>query len=103
MKYDLIMGVVGRIVYMALGALLMMLFMVSNANAGLIGNAMDSAATSNWPTKETKKYKLNMYGFDGRAYEFVTDNGMRCVAVFPGGSAVGWQLQCLPSTGVGVK
>ena len=37
-----------------------------------------------------------MYGFDARAYEFTTDNGMRCVAVFPGGSAQGWQLQCLP-------
>lgn len=86
----------GRIAYMALGAALMMLFMVSNAHAGLIGNAMDSAATSNWPVKETKKYKLNMYGFDGRAYEFNTDNGMKCVAVFPGGSATGWQMQCMP-------
>lgn len=56
----------------------------------------DSAATSNWPVKPTKKYKLDMYGYDGRAYEFTTDNGMRCVAVFPGGSAQGWQLQCLP-------
>lgn len=63
-----------------------------SAHAGLF----DSAATSNWPTKPTKKYKLDMYGYDARAYEFITDNGMRCVAVFPGGDAKGWQLQCLP-------
>jgi hypothetical protein len=63
------------------------------ANAGLI----DSAMTQGWQTKETKKYKLDMYGFDARAYEFKTDNGMTCVAVFPGGSAVGWQMQCMPT------
>lgn len=61
------------------------------AHAGLL----DSAMTSDWKTKETTKYKLDMYGFDGRAYEFDTDNGMKCVAVFPGGSAKGWQLQCV--------
>lgn len=66
--------------------------LATQAHAGLI----DSAMTADWPTKPTTKYKLNMYGFDARAYEFTTDNGMRCVAVFPGGSAVGWQLQCLP-------
>jgi hypothetical protein len=64
----------------------------TQAHAGLI----DAAMTADWPTKPTAKYKLNMYGFDARAYEFTTDNGMRCVAVFPGGTAVGWQLQCLP-------
>lgn len=80
--------------------LILMALVASSANAGLIGNSIDSAATANWPTKETKKYKLNMYGFDARAYEFQTDNGLRCVAVFPGGSAQGWQLQCQP---VGVK
>lgn len=65
----------------------------ATAHAGLI----DSAMTADWPVKPTNKYKLNMYGFDARAYEFRTDNGMRCVAVFPGGTAVGWQLQCLPN------
>ena len=60
------------------------------AHAGLFSSAM----TSDWPTKETKKYKLDMYGFDARAYEFKTENGMNCVAVFPGGEAKGWQMQC---------
>jgi hypothetical protein len=55
----------------------------------------DNAATSNWPTKPTKKYKLEMYGYNARAYEFTTDHGLKCVAVFPGGSAQGWQLQCV--------
>lgn len=77
--------------------LILMALVAGSANAGLIGNSIDSAATSSWPTKETKKYKLNMYGFDARAYEFVTDNGMKCVAVFPGGSAQGWQMQCTPA------
>ena len=62
------------------------------AHAGLL----DSAMTSDWKTKETNRYKLDMYGWDARAYEFDTDNGMKCVAVFPGGAAKGWQLQCLP-------
>lgn len=70
----------------------LMALVAGTANAGLL----DAAATSNWPTKNTKKYKLEMYGYDARAYEFETDNGMKCVAVFPGGSAVGWQMECLP-------
>ena len=61
-------------------------------SAGLL----DAAATSNWPVKPTTKYKLDVYGFNARAYEFTTDNGMRCVMVFPGGEVSGWQMQCLP-------
>lgn len=63
----------------------------ATAHAGI----WDAAATSDWPTKPTKKYKLDMYGYDARAYEFTTDHGLKCVAVFPGGNAVGWQLQCV--------
>lgn len=73
--------------------IVLMALVGGTANAGLL----DSAATANWPTKETKKYKLEMYGYDARAYEFKTENGMTCVAVFPGGSAVGWQMQCMPT------
>jgi len=62
-----------------------------NAKAGLLG----SIATSDWPTHETKKYKLDMYGFDARAYEFDTNNGMRCVAVYSGGQQNGFQMQCI--------
>lgn len=68
-----------------------LLFVAGVAHAGLF----DSAMTSDWKTKQTNKYKLEMYGFDGRAYEFDTDNGMKCVAVFPGGDAKGWQMQCV--------
>ena len=69
------------------------LLMVSGvAHAGLL----DSLATGDWKTKETNRYKLDMFGFDARAYEFKTENGMNCVAVFPGGSAKGWQMQCTP-------
>jgi hypothetical protein len=80
------------IVGVTLAATVILAPMFQNAHAGLF----DSALTSDWPTKPTKKFKLDMYGFDARAYEFETDNGMRCVAVFPGGTATGWQLQCLP-------
>jgi hypothetical protein len=73
--------------------------MIALAATAAQANIWHSAATSNWPTKPTKKYKLDMYGYDARAYEFITENGMRCVAVFPGGSAQGWQLQCLPASG----
>lgn len=73
--------------------IVLMTLVGGTAHAGLL----DAAATSSWPTKETKKYKLDMYGFDARAYEFKTDNGMTCVAVFPGGSATGWQMQCVPT------
>ena len=64
----------------------------TSAHAGMF----DSAATSNWPTKPTKKCKLDVYGYDARAYEFQTGNAMKCVAVFPGGEARGWQLQYFP-------
>lgn len=65
----------------------------ASAHAGLFG----AAATSDWQTKQTKKYKLDVYGYDARAYEFNTDNGMKCVMVFPGGDAKGWQMQCVPA------
>lgn len=64
------------------------------ANAGIVGALM----TSDWAEKPTKRYKLDVYGYDARAYEFTTDNGMKCVMVFPGGSATGFQMQCLPSS-----
>jgi hypothetical protein len=73
--------------------ILLMALVGGTAHAGLL----DAAATSGWPVKETKRYKLDVYGFDARAYEFKTDNGMTCIAVFPGGDAKGWQMQCVPT------
>ncbi len=63
------------------------------AFAGLV----DSVATSGWPTKQVKKYKIEMYGYDARAYEFTTDNGMACIAVYSGGGQGGFQMQCIPT------
>lgn len=60
------------------------------AYAGLF----DAAVTSNWPVKTSKKYKIDMYGFNARAYEFDTDNGMSCVAVYSGGEQGGFQMGC---------
>lgn len=82
-----------------LGMMVILASVFQNAHAGLFSSAM----TADWPTKPTKKFKLEMYGFDARAYEFETDNGMRCVAVFPGGDAKGWQLQCLPKDNTAKK
>lgn len=64
----------------------------AHANAGL-GSAV---ATADWPTKPSTKYKLDMFGFDARVYEFTTDNGMKCVAVYSGGNQGGFQMQCVP-------
>lgn len=63
------------------------------ANAGLV----DSVATAGWETKPARKYKIDMYGYDARAYEFSTENGMKCVAVYSGGSQGGFQMQCIPA------
>jgi hypothetical protein len=73
--------------------LVLMAMVATTAHAGLL----DAAATQGWPTKQTKRYKLDVYGYDARAYEFETDNGMKCIMVFPGGSAQGWQMECLPN------
>lgn len=88
-----------NIVGVTLTTMVIIASMLQNAHAGIF----DSAMTADWPTKPTKKFKLAMYGFDARAYEFETDNGMRCVAVFPGGDARGWQLQCLPKDTTATK
>jgi hypothetical protein len=88
---NVITNIVGRAAYFALGVAAASVFFMQDAHAGLF----DSAMTSDWKTKETTKYKLDMYGFDARAYEFETDNGMKCVIVFPGGDAKGSAMQCV--------
>lgn len=66
--------------------------LASQAHAGLVS----AIATADWPVKPSKKYKLEMFGFDARVYEFTTDNGMKCVAVYSGGQQNGFQMQCTP-------
>lgn len=47
-----------------------LLVSASTASAGLF----DSLATSDWPTKSSKAYKVEAYGFDFRVYEWVSEN-----------------------------
>lgn len=84
-------AVLGRVLYFVLGALVASFFLTQPAHAGLFSSVM----TNDWPTTTTKKYKLDMYGFDARAYEFDTTNGMKCVAVYSGGEQKGFQMQCI--------
>lgn len=84
-------AVLGRGLYFVLGATVASFFFVRSAHAGLL----DSVMTNDWPTASTNKYKLDMYGFDARAYEFNTTNGMKCIAVYSGGEQKGFQMQCI--------
>lgn len=43
---------------------------VAGAQAGLF----DQLMTSDWPTKESKAYKVEAYGFDFRVYEWQTES-----------------------------
>lgn len=43
---------------------------VGAAQAGL----WDQIATYNWPSKESKAFKVEAYGFDFRVYEWQTEN-----------------------------
>lgn len=62
------------------------------ASAGLF----DSINTSGWPTIGTKNFKLEAYGYDLRAYEWVspTDPSQVCVAVFTGSGSGPVGMQC---------
>jgi hypothetical protein len=68
------------------------------AQAGL----WDSIATSDFPeVKPEAHYKLDVYGYDARVYEFrsQSDKNVLCVAVFSGGNTNGFQLQCVNTAG----
>ena len=80
-----------RTIAMLLFAVGILLFYAAAAHAGLFS----SLATSNWETRSTEKYKLDMHGFDARVYEFDTKNGMKCVAVYSGGEQAGFQMECI--------
>ena len=78
MKY--IMNKLTKTLVVVLSLVAIMVFLASTqANAGLF----DSAMTSNWDTVEGKSYKLDVYGFDARAFEWTPlDNpNVRCVFV----------------------
>lgn len=71
------------------------------AHAGI----WDSIATAGFPDKKPDAhYKLDVYGFDTRVYEFrsVTDKNVLCIAAFSGGNSNAFQMQCVNTAG-GVK
>lgn len=74
----------------------MMMTLAGVANAGL----WDSVATSGWPevTPETK-YKLDVYGFDARVYEYRPKGNpdILCIATFTGGNTNTFQQDCILS------
>lgn len=67
------------------------------ANAGLF----DSIATSNWPVKQSKAFKVEAYGFDFRVYEWQTEhdpNTYCTVAIGNSSSAPYMGLNCFQKT-----
>lgn len=71
-----------------------LMFIMSVANAGLL----DSVMTSNFKTKNTtSEYKIDVYGYDVRVYEWKpTDNpNYRCV--FVAGSSNSSGTACYPA------
>ena len=78
MKY--IMNKVTKTIVVVLSLVAITVFLTSTqANAGLF----DSAMTADWDTVKGKSYKLEVYGFDARAFEWTPlDNpNVRCVFV----------------------
>jgi hypothetical protein len=62
----------------------------------------DSIATSDFPeVKPEAHYKLNVYGYDARVYEFRSrsDKNVLCIAAFSGGNTNGFQMQCVNTAG----
>lgn len=51
-----------------------------------------SMVTSDWETKESKRYLVEAYGFDVRAYDWERSDGMLCTAMFTDSGPVG--LDC---------
>ena len=65
---------------------------VQPVNAGIF----DSAMTSGWPDKKLdSKYNLEMYGFDGRGYEFTPNANPNITCVFVASNKASG-LACFP-------
>ncbi len=67
------------------------------AQAGL----MDSIATINFPTKDSVAYKVDVYGYDARVYEFVPEHNSDyvCIMLATGGNTNAVQMECIPRKG----
>ena len=59
---------------------------------------MDSIATINFPTKDATRYKVDVYGYDARVYEFVPEHNPDyvCIMLATGGNSNGVQMECIP-------
>lgn len=62
----------------------------TQASAGLFG----SITSSGWPTKETKKYKIEAYGFDVRIYEWTPEENSNVRCVFAAGNENSTGVAC---------
>ena len=72
-------------------------FASGQANAGIF----DSLATSNWPVKQSKAFKVEAYGFDFRVYEWQTEsdpNTFCTVAIGSSTSSPYMGLNCFQKT-----
>lgn len=65
---------------------------VTSAQAGLF----DSAMTSGWEKKSTDKYKLEVYGWDVRAYEWTPKENPNWRCVFLAGNENSSGSACYP-------
>ena len=59
-----------------------------------------AAMTSDWPTAQTTSYKIDAYGFDLRAYEYVTPGGQVCNVAFTEHGPIGLDCQPAPTAEV---
>ena len=62
----------------------------SQSNAGILS----SVVTSDWPTKDTKKYKIEAYGFDVRIYESTPSDNKNVRCVFAAGNQNSTGVAC---------
>jgi hypothetical protein len=64
------------------------------AQAGL----MDSIATMNFETKDSVAYKVDVYGYDARVYEFIPTHNPDyvCIMLATGGNSNAVQMECIP-------
>tara|TARA_R110000782_G_scaffold10750_8_gene33274 strand:- start:100 stop:351 length:252 start_codon:yes stop_codon:yes gene_type:complete len=66
------------------------LLVMNSANAGLIS----AFRSSDWPTKQTEKYKLNVQNFDVRVYEWTPSHNKNVSCVFVAGNKNATGVAC---------
>lgn len=76
---------------------LVVAFMVGFSNTAQAG-LLDSIATLDFKTKDSVKYKVDVYGYDARVYEFIPENNSDyvCIMLATGGDTNTVQMECIP-------